>query len=419
MKTNNYTLKNILTALVLIIGTGMFAQTSSKPLIRLFMDGTGSNDETVFYFEAGGTTLFQSDMDAYKLLYGNHPYIASLSSDSILTSISGLPALPVNLSIPIKAISPSISNFTFSSEFTDFPQDVCVRLYDRFTGISTDIRNNTYTCTLYDTTSLARFNLNVSSGQLNALTHIIQPSCGSPLGAYKISVNATGQCSYHWLKDSVTLKTCANSNGTDSINGLSAGVYQLFVQATGQCESFATTFTINSLVATTALFTTNTIQTLLSKGNEITFTNTSANAQFSIWDFGDNSGSWYVPNPSYVYKTAGVYTVKLITQSVDNCRDTASVEITVIDDVTGISELNNKETVRLLTMSQGHYALSFAFTQALDLNVSLFDLKGSVVFTKHLESVNSMNYPIDLENEGIYILKIQREGSERTFKLMR
>ncbi|MBL7930433.1 MAG: T9SS type A sorting domain-containing protein [Bacteroidia bacterium] len=418
MKANTYTLKKALTSLVLIISTGIFAQTGTKPLIRLFMDGTGSNDETVFYFETGGTTSFQSDMDAYKLLYGNHPYIASLS-DSVLTAISGLPALPVNLSIPVKAISPTTATFTFSSEFTDFPLNVCVRLYDRFTGISTDIRNNSYTCTIYDTTSIARFNLNVSSGQLNVLTQATQPTCTSPFGGMKISVNATGECSYTWKKDSVTIKSCSNKTGLDSISGLFAGVYQVFVEVTGQCESFTTTFTVNPVLTSFASFSTTTIQTSLSKTEEIHFTNTSSNAQFSIWNFGDNSGSWYVPSPSHSFKSAGIYTVSLVTQSADHCTDTASVEIAVIDDVTGMSELQNNDAVKLCTISQGHYELRFAFNQSENLQISLYDIKGSLLKNEALENVNRTVYPIALGSEGIYLLKVKGEAQERTFKLMR
>lgn len=418
MKANNYTLKNTLTALIILISTGVFAQTGTKPLIRLFMDGTGSNDETVFYFENGGTSSFQSDMDAYKLLYGNHPYIASLS-DSILTSISGLPALPVNISIPVKAISPSTATFTFSSEFTDFPENVCVRLYDRFTGISTDIRNNTYTCTLFDTTSIARFDLKVSSGQLNALTSVTQPNCHLAFGSIAISLNTTSESFYVWKKDSVTIRSCANKTGLDSICGLTSGVYQVYAEVLGQCESFATTFTINSVLTAFASFSTSTIYTSFSQGEEIHFTNTSSNAQFSIWDFGDNSGSWYVPSPSHVYTAPGNYKVNLVTQSADNCKDTASVEIIVIDDVTGIPELENNDAVKLCTIAQGNYELRFKLTESSNLQILLYDIKGSVISSKLLENVHSAVYPVELQNEGIYLLKVKSDRHERTFKLIR
>ena len=52
------------------------------------------------------------------------------------------------------------------------------------------------------------------------------------------------------------------------------------------------------------------------------FTNTSTNANFYEWNFGDGSGSSDLENPPHVYTIPGSYNVELIASSTENCRDT-------------------------------------------------------------------------------------------------
>ncbi len=401
----------------------VFLKSSSaaavKPVVRLHMFAPGYSDETVFYFEEGGTTSFQTDFDAYKLLSnpGTYPYLASMS-DSILTAISGLPALPVNLNVPVKAISPFTSTYTFSSELENFPDNVCIRLFDTFTGISTDLRNNTYTCTIYDTTSLARFVFKVYTTPLNVLTSVLQPTCNAT-GSINASPVSSGSYNFTWMKDSVLVKSTENINGNDTLCGLSSGIYNLTIQSVAQCESFSQSFTIQPVLSSVASFSTNTITTQLSNGGQIAFSNSSQNAQFSIWDFGDNSGSWYVPSPTHKFQNAGTYSVTLVTESVDNCKDTASLMIQVIDDVTGVQELKNSDALKLCTLSKGNYELRFNFSQNLHLTISLYDLKGSRLISEELESVSAGSYPVVLSQaESVYLLKVQAENVEKTFKLI-
>ncbi len=56
------------------------------------------------------------------------------------------------------------------------------------------------------------------------------------------------------------------------------------------------------------------------------FTNTSINANFYEWNFGDVSGSSDLENPPHVYTIPGSYSVTLIAGSTENCRDTLTVD---------------------------------------------------------------------------------------------
>jgi hypothetical protein len=222
-----YSKIKVLTYICLLFAVNtLVAQNTVKPIVRLLLNTTNFNDETVFYFEQGGTTSFQSSFDAYKLLSGNHPYIGSMS-DSILTSISGLPALPVNLSIPVKAITPSTGSFTFSSLTEDFPDGTCVTLYDAFTGLSTNILSSTYVCTLYDTTSIARFTMNFYTTALTVTSFVKQAECQSTNGM--IVVNGDGMFNYEWKDNSGIVKTSLNKMVGDTLPNLNGGTYTVNV----------------------------------------------------------------------------------------------------------------------------------------------------------------------------------------------
>jgi len=400
------------------------AASASKPILRLLMNTNNFNDETVFYFEQGGTTSFQSDFDAYKLLYntGTLPYIGSMS-DSILTSISGLPELPTNLSILVKAITPATKSFTFSVDKTDFNENVCVTLFDSFTGISTNILICDYVCTLYDTTTMARFKINFFTTGLNITSFIKRPGCMFPAsGMITAQGTGSGPWNYEWKNDDGIMKISLNKNEADSIENLTSGTYSVNISSVGQCQYSSNSFSVPVAAAPTASFSSNALVTTLSNAGRIDFTNESENAQFSSWDFGDNSGTWFIPSPSHNYLSAGVYTVTLITESVDHCKATAQQVINVVDDVTGITSFGKNSEMRLCNLSEGRYELRFLLSEPATIEIEILNLEGKQIKTDLLKEASSFNYPVghDFTLQGITFLKVTAGGgTQKTFKLIK
>jgi hypothetical protein len=422
MKT--FTLNNLLgliiVNLVLLSGSNLLAQ-DPKPIVRVMLNSNNSSDETVFYFDQGGTADFQSSFDAYKLLSGNTPYIASLSSGSILTSINGLPALPVNIEIPVKAISPVTKTFTFSAEQTDFPSTVCVSLYDKFTNTTIPILNTNYICTLFDTTSIARFTMRFYTSALEATTLVKNPSCSSPLGVITAKGNDNGPWNYEWKIGDSIVRTVSNKNDADTLPDLNGGNYSVKISSNNQCSSFTTNFLVESVVATKADFTSNVSSVSLSTSGHVNFTNNSTNARFSVWEFGDETGSWYAPAPDHNYLSEGIYTVRLITESITHCKDTATQTILVIDDITGVPSLGKNGEIRLATLSQGNYELHFLLSEPGDFELELTDLNGRIVRLDKIKNVTNLNYALSIENQpqGMYLLNLRSENSQKTFKLIK
>jgi len=419
MKLNYSSIRLLSFLLFVAIFNSAFSQA---PAVRLKIDKANFNDETLFYFQQGGTPSFQSAFDAYKLVFNQatQPYLGSLS-DSILTSINGLPELPVNLNIRVKAITPVTASYTFSAEQTDFPTSVCVTLYDAFTGISTNILSSNYVCTLYDTTSMARFTMNFFTLSLNASSQLKQANClSSASGMICAKGTSAGPWNYEWRKGDSIVKISLNKNSADSLENLDGGNYSLKINTAGQCDNFSKDFTIDEMIVPTSKFTTNVTSTNLSNSGFVAFKNNSYNAKLTSWDFGDNSGTWYIPSPSHNYYTAGIYTVTLISESITHCKSTSTQIMRVVNDVTGIHALSKTGDVRLATLSSGNYELLISFDEPSDLELELVDPKGSVLKSTKLNGVSTFDYPVDLNSNlsGMYLLKVKSGSTQKTFKLL-
>jgi PKD repeat protein len=417
---NFYSKLSVLSVITFIFfSLNIKSQTTVKPIVRLFLNTTAFNDETVFYFEQGGTADFQGAFDAYKLLYGNNPYLASLSG-TVLTSINGLPALPVNLNIPVKAITNATGSFTFSAAKEDFPDGVCVTLYDAFTGISSNILTSNYVCTLYDTTTIARFNISFFTTTVNITSLIKQAECHSPNGI--IVVNGDGMFNFEWKNDLGVVRSSLNKMVGDTLPNLNGGTYSLNVTTAAGCGNFSTSFVMDQVITPIASFSSDLSSNILSTSQEVNFTNNSTNAQSSAWDFGDNSGTWYNTNPSHQYLTPGTYTVTLNSESIHHCKDQTQKVITVVDGLTGIHSLSQNSDIKLSTLSQGVYSINFTNDVQENYTISLVNLNGTLLKTIQLEQVQNVNESIDLSSlsSGMYLLNVNNHSNPiKTFKLIK
>jgi len=64
-------------------------------------------------------------------------------------------------------------------------------------------------------------------------------------------------------------------------------------------------------------------------GDSFQFTNSTTGAVNYFWDFGDATGTSFLPDPSYTYAQTGNYDVRLIAQSDSNCFDSVIVNVGV------------------------------------------------------------------------------------------
>lgn len=97
----------------------------------------------------------------------------------------------------------------------------------------------------------------------------------------------------------------------------------------------------------------------------VQFQNTSTNADFYTWDFGDGNNSG-LPAPAHTYGTPGTYVVQLIAQNLNGCVDTAYTQVVAFPvpsaafTYTPDSSCVSPATVQFSNQSQG--AINFAWT---------------------------------------------------------
>lgn len=97
---------------------------------------------------------------------------------------------------------------------------------------------------------------------------------------------------------------------------------------------------------------------------QVAFDNTTVGGDFSQWDFGDGNSSAST-DPFHTYTEAGTYTIRLVSESVNGCSDTAFAQITahpLPDAVFSLSQTEScgpETTVQTINDSQGAIGYSW------------------------------------------------------------
>ena len=152
--------------------------------------------------------------------------------------------------------------------------------------------------------------------------------------------------SWEWDFGDGNTSTVQNPNHTYA----TAGVYtvQLIVANSVGADTITKTdfITVNSLVPV-AEFSAN--KTTINQGSDIIFSDQTTNHQTSWeWDFGDGNSST-VQNPTHIYTTAGVYTVKLIATNSFGADTITKTDYITVNSLVPVAEFSANKT----TINQG------------------------------------------------------------------
>ncbi len=402
------------------------ATNAAKPIVRLIMNGMlGYSDQTTLYFENGATINFDKNYDAFKVITdGTIPYLATVT-DSSLTDISGLPDFNyVNISIPVQAITPATNTFTFSTYQENFPNGICVELFDNLLGISTNILNSTYTCTLYDTTTSNRFTLNFKTLPLAGTTVVNSPPCILPNNGSIIATgNNGGPWNYTWKNSSnAIIKTTTNLNTADTLTQLSGGNYFVSINSSGTCNTYTQSITINPVIIPSSQFTMSSDTVYLSQNALVNFANNSANAVNYSWNFGDNSQGSSLQNPGYAYQSSGIYTISLMSTSATQCNAISTQTLIVFNAPVGIHESYVSNAIVLETHEYNLYTVKFDLAHEDNAVLLLTDLKGNQINKITEQGIKNDRIGIDLKeyNQGLYLLNVNTEkNGKKIFKIVK
>lgn len=136
----------------------------------------------------------------------------------------------------------------------------------------------------------------------------------------------------------------------------------------------------------------------------VTFSNTSANADSYLWNFGNGNTST-LENPEFTFQSDGTFPVTLIATN-DCGSDTITVNVTVIKEV-GLNTAQATQVKLVYGNQPGEFYLLPGTDACGQINISITDLSGRIIEQNRLYyQGNGMVGPINLANAapGMYLL---------------
>ncbi len=398
--------------------------SGNSALLRLSLKGAVvGDDETVLYFQPNASDYFDEDFDSYKMP-GQDPFAPTIALEKggERFQVNGVAPLSGNFSMPLKTLTGYSGTYTISaSDLSAFPKGACIQLYDKFTNTSTDLRTSAYVFNLEDTTTVARFDLNVTMNTLNAATSLTQPTCIAPLqGKIEAQGTGSGPWNYYWKLNGTVVKTTLNHAGADSLVNLSQGQVDLEINTTGNCDHFESTFALVAQEPVTAQFScTDTVY--LDQSGLVQFINSSVNAASATWDFGTGVTSSLSGSPSFSYSSPGTYSVKLTCYSSSGCADSSLKVLTVLAEPLGLEQISEMKAGlwTLKNLGEGNFVVNGSNPSQSTYTFCLMDSQGKLVQTFNPSRQSQIQLELQLENPGLYFLTIQSDKEHRTLKLVR
>lgn len=213
--------------------------------------------------------------------------------------------------------------------------------------------------------------------------------------------NSTDAVSYAWSVPGANPATSSQVNPYFSFSTSGNYTVTLNVTGPGGSDSEVQTLNIEVDLAPVSQFTVNTNTVDIASPN-ITFTNTSQNANGYFWDFGDG-GTSTDENPWHTYQQTGTFEVMCIAINGVCENDTSWTTIHVID-ASDLSQFN-KSTVQIFPNpinNEFNIDLGNLFP---DGQIQILDSRGRVILEKKITSsviqINSSAF-----SKGLYIIKI-------------
>lgn len=261
----------------------------------------------------------------------------------------------------------------------------------------------TYTVTTTDNNGCTAESNTITTNVSNAPTPTISASGSTSFCAGDtVTLTSTAGDTYTWT----------NNATTQAIQVTTSGTYSVSVTNANACNGVGTSNTITVTVTPqpNAAFT----SAVQGAGNNIAFTNTTADASSYNWAFGDGQSSTDA-NPVHTYSQNGTYTVTL-TATNGNCVDVYTAQVTIV----GVSVQEVAKTINNIRLfpnpNNGKATLEVGAIENSDVVISVMDVTGRTLSSFNTEVSNGTNlFTINTEEfaGGIYFVSV-RNGMQNT-----
>jgi len=177
--------------------------------------------------------------------------------------------------------------------------------------------------------------------------------------------------------------------------------YNIYVAGSGPVIKYCQYGAVASFVA-------DTLNAII--GDTITFTNSSFNATWLVWNFGDGETDTVNYNTSHTYDSSGTYTVELIAWN--SCgADTSNITVQVDSDFVGIGEDQSTNTIITVHPNPARDKLNITVSNNSELyEVKIFNLLGQEVYAENFTLTTTINisgiYP-----KGLYFVDVRNDAT--------
>ncbi len=228
---------------------------------------------------------------------------------------------------------------------------------------------------------------------------------GSNTGNLTLSNNSGTITSWEKRLEGGSWTTINHTDATYSEIISTSGVCEFRVEVDGSV--YSNVVSINVLENPAASF------TFTQNNQEVTFTNTSSNANSYLWEFGDGNTAT-IENPVHVYDATNSYNV-VLTASNSACDDNENSQ-TINVNYLGVAKI--KENLSIYPNPNiGVFYVSLGDLNVSKTEISVFSVNGKTIYNS---KCTSNIHEVDLRNtaKGIYFIKIKSENEIFTDKLI-
>ncbi|GIV26523.1 MAG: hypothetical protein KatS3mg027_0337 [Bacteroidia bacterium] len=395
---------------LLRVSNGQDISSATPQQNRLFylnLTGNGANSYAGIHFNNNATLTYHPDFDAEQMdPYAGAPQVFSVVGNKEL-KVKGMPYPNGNISLDIKVRSGVSGNYQLALQgIENIPSGACITLFDKFTNTTHNLLSSPYSFTFSDTTTIARFTLNITLNNLNGLnTSIVSnPQCHQDNTGVIVADMGNGNYTFVWKDVNNQIVRTQGGVSKDTLKNAGEGYY--FVEVTdGNCSNITMPV---QLVANTSVpvIDFSSVDTI-AVGAPVVFSNNSQNLTTFEWDFGDGTTANTL-NATHVYNTAGNYLVQL--RGYNACGDTLA---TLKEIIVMISTGFNPQGVPVspvLNVSrdiQGYFIWA-NYTKDTKVNVLVTDVLGREIIKKTIVLGNNRKFYLqNLPENSVVIIRAE------------